>query len=65
LNRPNVASALVGARTPRQLEELVHAAEIKLPAGVETELSRATDALKRRSGDNADLWEGRDKSRIV
>lgn len=65
LNRPNVASVLVGARTPRQLEDLIKAAEIKLPAGVETELTRATDALKRRIGNNADLWEGTEKSRIV
>ncbi len=65
LNRPNIASVLVGARTPRQLEDLVKAAELKLPAGVEAELTRVTEALKQRIGDNADLWEGRDKSRIV
>ncbi len=65
LNRPNIASVLVGARTPRQLEDLVKAAEMKLPADVEAELTRVTEDLKRRVGDNADLWEGRDKSRIV
>ena len=62
LNRPNVSSVLVGARTPRQLEDLVQAAEVKLPAGIEAELTQATDALKERIGDNADLWEGREKS---
>jgi aryl-alcohol dehydrogenase-like predicted oxidoreductase len=65
LNRPNVASVLAGARTPRQLEALVKAAETRLPADVEAELDRATEALKRRVGDNADLWEGTEKSRIA
>lgn len=65
LNRPNISSVLVGARTPRQLEDLVKAAEMKLPADVEAELTRVTEDLKRRVGDNADLWEGREKSRIV
>jgi aryl-alcohol dehydrogenase-like predicted oxidoreductase len=65
LNRPNISSVLVGARTPRQLEDIVKAAEMKLPVGVEDELTRVTESLKLRIGDNADLWEGRDKSRIV
>jgi aryl-alcohol dehydrogenase-like predicted oxidoreductase len=64
LNRPGISSVIVGARSPEQLKDLVSASELKLPAGAVGELTSATEDLKKVVGNNADMWEGKAKSRI-
>lgn len=63
LQQPGVASVLIGARSPQQLYENSKAAELTLSDAVCQALTQATEALKRKVGDNPDMWEGRAKSR--
>lgn len=64
LKQKGVASVLVGARVPTQLRENIKAADIDLSNNVLRELSTATDVLKRKVGNNPDMWEGALKSRF-
>ncbi|MBI5095363.1 MAG: aldo/keto reductase [Candidatus Hydrogenedentes bacterium] len=64
LAQPGVASAIVGARNPVQLERNLRA--ISLSLGVETieQLNLITEPLRRHFGANADMWENDANSRI-
>jgi myo-inositol catabolism protein IolS len=64
LQQKGVASVLVGARVPNQLRENIKAADIVLSVDILKELSAATDELKRKVGNNPDMWEGSPKSRF-
>ena len=64
LQQKGIASVLVGARVPNQLRENIKAADIVLSVDILKELSAATDELKRKVGNNPDMWEGSPKSRF-
>lgn len=57
LARPGVTSVITGARNAAQARDNAAAADLSLEAGVLSRLSRATDALKKDVGPNADLWQ--------
>ena len=64
LQQKGIASVLVGARVPAQLIENIKATDLELSNEVLRELSAATEDLKRKVGNNPDLWEGAPKSRF-
>jgi myo-inositol catabolism protein IolS len=59
-----VASVLAGARTPEQVARNVPAASLSLAPDVVARLDRATDALKRKLGPNADYWQDAENARM-
>jgi aryl-alcohol dehydrogenase-like predicted oxidoreductase len=65
LRQERVASVLVGARSPEELEASVAAADLEVPAGVLERAGAATRAVRERLGDNADMWMGGAESRFV
>jgi aryl-alcohol dehydrogenase-like predicted oxidoreductase len=65
LQKGNVASVLVGARTPEELGKSVAAADLAVPADVLERATAATKAVRERLGDNADMWMGGAESRFV
>ncbi len=64
LAQPGVTSVLAGARHPDQIAENVQAAEVELPADALAALSAATEPLKVALGDNPDMWQPKERSRI-
>ena len=64
MKQKGVASVLVGARAPEQLNENIKAADLDVSKDVLRELSEATADLKRKVGNNPDMWEGALKSRF-
>ena len=59
LAQPAVTSVLAGARRPDQIPQNAGAGDRVLPAGVVDELSRATEMLKGKLGDDPDPWSSR------
>jgi aryl-alcohol dehydrogenase-like predicted oxidoreductase len=64
LAQPGITSEIVGARDPQQLRANLGAAEIDLPADILHELDVATSKLKLHFGNNADMWDNEENSRI-
>jgi aryl-alcohol dehydrogenase-like predicted oxidoreductase len=64
LNKPFMASTLVGCRTVAQLEENIASAEIVLSADVMAEIDRLSLPVWKKLGDSADYYENRAVSRI-
>jgi aryl-alcohol dehydrogenase-like predicted oxidoreductase len=56
LERPGVASALVGARCAAEATSDARAADVRLDEGTLTALDEATDALARHFGPDPDPW---------
>jgi aryl-alcohol dehydrogenase-like predicted oxidoreductase len=63
LRQEGVVAALVGARTPEQIQANIQAAEIELPAEAISRLNAATDTLTQQMGANADMWRNQDRIR--
>jgi len=63
LHQPAVASVLVGASRPDQVERNVRAAEIELSADTLAELDAATSDLKNTLGDSLDMWQAPPRTR--
>ncbi|ADN01397.1 aldo/keto reductase [Spirochaeta thermophila] len=57
LQREGVASVLVGARTPDQVDANVGALAVRLSEEVLAELDTITTPLKERLGPNPDMWQ--------
>ncbi len=64
LAQPGVTTVVAGARSPAQIVANAEAAELKLPLDVEQALTEATEELKIAFGNNADMWESEENSRI-
>jgi aryl-alcohol dehydrogenase-like predicted oxidoreductase len=62
--QPQVASAIIGARRPRQLERNLSAAELDLGDAVVARLNQVTEPLKVALGRNCDMWQPAGQSRI-
>ncbi len=63
LERPGVATVIAGARETWQVEANVAAASLELEPDTVEALDRATAALKRAMGANADIWQGDERRR--
>jgi aryl-alcohol dehydrogenase-like predicted oxidoreductase len=63
LHQPAVASVLVGASRPDQVERNVRAAEIELSPETLAELDRATSGIKDKLGDSLDMWQSPPRTR--
>jgi aryl-alcohol dehydrogenase-like predicted oxidoreductase len=64
LNKPFMASTLVGCRTVGQLEENIAAAELVLPPEVMAAVDAASLPVWQKLGDSPDYYENRAVSRI-
>lgn len=64
LNQPGVSSVLMSGRNASQVKQNLQAAELNLSPDVILKLNRATETLKQKLGENADLWQGGINSRI-
>lgn len=56
LAQPGVASVLVGARTPEQIDENHAALDLRLDSAMLAELDRITSPLKSLLGPDPDMW---------
>ncbi len=56
LYQEGVSVVIAGARKPHQIEENAKASELKLNKDIILKLNRVTDNLKRKLGQNPDLW---------
>lgn len=56
LQQARVASAIVGARTPEQIQQMAGAADLKLDPDVLKKLTNATNQVKQILGTNPDMW---------
>jgi aryl-alcohol dehydrogenase-like predicted oxidoreductase len=65
LHQPTVASVLVGARTPSELEAGVGAVERDLPEDILERAGALTASVRARLGDNPDMWMAGAQSRFV
>jgi len=65
LHQPAVASVILGARKPKQLEENLRAAELDLGPAAMAQLNELSYPLKRHMGKNADLWQSGEHARVV
>ena len=63
LHQPGVASVLIGARSPRELDWNLPALEISLSAEVQQELRNATTPVLNYLGTNPDMWLGSNRMR--
>lgn len=63
LSQPSVVAAIVGARSPRQIEENAQSVSRPFPRPLFDELSRATEALKEELGPNPDPWQAESRVR--
>ena len=63
LHQPAVASVLVGASRPDQVERNVRAAEIELSDDTLAELDRVTSAVKEKLGASLDMWQAPPRTR--
>ncbi len=64
LHQPMLAAAIVGARNDEQTAHNAAAVEIKLDEQFIRSLNAATQTVKERLGDNPDLWQAGENSRI-
>jgi myo-inositol catabolism protein IolS len=56
LRQPGVAAAIVGARQPRQIQEMAAASDLELAPETLKKLNDATEPIKRILGANPDMW---------
>lgn len=54
--QPGVATILVGARSPEELQWNLPALDLQLTPDVLQELNRVTEPVKEKLGDNPDMW---------
>jgi myo-inositol catabolism protein IolS len=64
LAKPGMSTAMAGCRNVRQLEENVAGAELVLDPDLVTYLDEISRPLKEKLGNNVDLWQSGDQSRI-
>ncbi len=64
LSQPGIASVLIGARTPSEIEESARAADVKLGRDVLHHMQEVSEPVKRKIGSNPDMWVGGGKSRF-
>ena len=62
--QPQVASVIVGARRPGQLERNLGAVDLDLGDAVIARLNKVTGPLKEALGRNCDMWQPASQSRI-
>ena len=65
LRKEHLASVIVGARTPAELEASVAATDLAIPDAILQRASAATAAVRAKLGDNADMWMAGAQSRFV
>ena len=63
LSRPGIASIIVGARNPQQININVKAAELKLPPEILKQLTLVSEDLKKKLGNNSDMWDSDSRMR--
>ena len=63
LHQPGVASVLIGARSPKELDWNLPALDISLSAEVQHELRNVTAPVLDYLGTNPDMWLGRNRMR--
>ena len=63
LKQPGVAAAIVGARQPKQIQEMAAAADLKLTLEIDQKLNAATEPVKRILGSNPDMWDSQSRFR--
>jgi len=62
--QPAVASVIIGARNPAQLQRNIAAVDLELDAATLSHLDAITAPLKQHFGNNADMWQGIEENRI-
>jgi aryl-alcohol dehydrogenase-like predicted oxidoreductase len=55
--QPGVATILIGARNPKELEMNLPALDLQLAPDVVQALNQATEAVKQKLGNNPDMWQ--------
>ncbi len=63
LHQPGVASVLIGARSPQELDWNLPALNITLSAEVQQELRNATAPVQAYLGTNPDMWQAKSRMR--
>ncbi|HZX10322.1 MAG TPA: aldo/keto reductase, partial [Acidobacteriota bacterium] len=63
LSQPSVTSAIVGGRNAAQVKENALAADVELAPEIQERLSLATENLKKKMGQNLDMWESSSRIR--
>ena len=63
LHQPAVTAAIVGARTPQQIQQIAAAAELKLDPETILKLNDATQPVKKALGSNPDMWDTQSRFR--
>jgi len=63
LSQPGVASIIAGARNPEQVKINSQAGELTLPQEVIEQLTLITEDLKKKLGNNPDMWESNSRIR--
>ena len=62
--QPGVTSVILGCRNAKQLEENLEAADLDIGPAAIAQLNEFTFPLKEVMGDNCDMWETEENSRI-
>jgi aryl-alcohol dehydrogenase-like predicted oxidoreductase len=62
--QPGITSTIIGGRSREQLTQNLAALDLTLDEGVLTRLDEATSAIRAHFGDNADLWDSGEASRV-
>ncbi len=65
LARPEVASILVGCRSPDEVSENLAAADLRVPNSVLRRATELTEPVRRKIGTNPDMWMGASQSRFT
>ncbi len=63
LSRPGMTTIIVGARNPQQINMNVKSVELKLPPEVLEQLTLASEDLKKKLGNNPDMWDSDSRMR--
>lgn len=63
LSRPGVASVIAGARNPEQVKINSQAGELTLPQEIIEQLTLITEDLKKKLGNNPDMWQSNSRIR--
>jgi aryl-alcohol dehydrogenase-like predicted oxidoreductase len=64
LHQPGITAVLAGARNAKQVEENLHAAELRLDDETVAALSAATEPVKSHMGANPDMLFSAEKGRL-
>jgi aryl-alcohol dehydrogenase-like predicted oxidoreductase len=64
LANPHIATALIGSRNEKELDENIRASELALPAGVVEKINKASLAVLEKLGNSPDYYENSKESRI-